>query len=104
MVFVIMNPAGDEINDPDTGEPLGEVNRPKVQVKVLTVRPQFAIARTFEKIGGSSGILGPDMSTLFYGKPATYRTLRSDDALWEPITEEESYVKIGDPVRQVVDE
>lgn len=104
MVFAVLDPAAEGITDPETGELLGSVYRPKVKVKAVDVHDRMSVARTYEHFGGSSGLMGPgSLTSLLYGSASEVQTLRSDDALWEPITEAESYVKNGDPVRQVED-
>lgn len=57
MVFEVLAPEGENITDPDSGELLGSVDRPKVAVRVVQVNERLAVARTFRSrrrnIGGS---------------------------------------------------
>lgn len=38
----------------------------------------------------------------FYGEPSRPVTLKTDEETWEALDESKSYVKTGDPVRQLV--
>ncbi len=109
MYFDIMDPKGDDICDPDTGEVLGSLDRPKVRVKVTQVHERLSVASTFQKekinVGGSGyalGSFGGLSQALLPPKYVTkYETLKTDEKTWEDLDEEESYVKSGDPVVQV---
>lgn len=109
MVFDVLDPKAENIADPITGEDLGSVYRPKVKVRVTAVEERLAIARTFRatrvNVGGL-GIAGAGVSRLFEAPKweARHETLKSDAAVWEDLDEEDSYVKIGDPVIEVVAE
>ena len=110
MQFDILDPALHDITDPDTGEVIGSVNRPKVRVRVGLVEQKFSIAQTFRtrrvNIGGSSelGILAGLVDlrpSKWVDKP---ETLKTSEKTWEDLGEKDSYVKIGDPVVQVPEE
>jgi hypothetical protein len=109
MKFDVLDPKGDDIKDPDTGEILGSVNRPKVRVEIIEVQNRLSVAQTYKKrtvnIGGSGGFIGSTISDML--KPPkyieTYETLKTTEQTWENISESESYVKTGDPVVQVAD-
>lgn len=105
MRFAVLNRRGLEVKDPDTGDVLGSVDRPKVLVEVVRVQPRLSIARTFrsrrKNVGGGSFALE------FFGTPAKWikvpETLQLEDKPYEEeLDEQQSYVKIGDPVVQVV--
>jgi hypothetical protein len=106
MVFEVLDPTGSEISDPDTKELLGSVLRPKVRVKVTIVQEKLAVASTFrirrKNVGGAGGM---DITRIL-GQPPRWievpETFKAEEALWENITEAQSYVKRGDPVREVV--
>jgi hypothetical protein len=105
MTFAVLNPKGVDIVDPDSKDKLGSVEIPKVMLKVARVQPRLSVARTFrttrKNVGGSVG-LGLD---LFRGPEwvEETETLRLEDKPYvEELSEEESYVKIGDPVVQVL--
>ena len=103
MAFDVMNPKGDLIQDPDTGSTLGSVVLPKVRVRISQVNDRVSVATTSYSIGVSQ--LGT-FAKLFLsaGRAATSSTLRRDNSNWEDLDEIESFVKIGDPVVQVVEE
>lgn len=112
MLFDVMDPKGEDIRDPDTGEVLGSVERPKVRVQVTQVQDRIAVASTFKKervnVGGSGGFfndLGDISRALMPPKYITrYETLKTTEKTWEDLDEKQSYVKIGDPVVQVTEE
>lgn len=106
MHFDVLNPKYENIKDPDTFELLGSIECPKVRVQITRVQERLSIASTYRKkkinVGGTSlmgsfseFLMPPDWRT-------KYETLKTDDQSWEDIEEEESYVKVGDPVVQVV--
>ena len=109
MKFDVLDPKGDDIKDPDTGEILGSVNRPKVRVEIIEVQEKLSVAQTYKKrtvnVGGAGGFIGHTISDML--KPPkyveTYETLKTTEKTWEDIDESESYVKTGDPVVQVSD-
>lgn len=109
MYFDVMDPNGEDIKDPDTGEVLGSLERPKVRVKVTLVQERLSIASTYKKekvnIGGPGHFISAASSlsqALMPPKYVTkYETLKTDEQTWEDLDEEESYVKTGDPVLQV---
>jgi len=112
MLFDVMDPKGEDIKDPDTGEVLGSLLRPKVRVKVTQVQEKLAVASTFKKkrinIGGNFS-LGPDIGAFSRSlMPPKYEekfeTLKTDEQTWEDLDEDESFVKTGDPVVQVIEE
>jgi hypothetical protein len=106
MRFEVLAPQAEDIRDPDTGELLGSVDRPKVEVRVVQVEPKLAVARTFrarrKNIGGIS--MNPVVSRLFEPPQyvTQYDTLKTSERTWEDLDEKESFVKTGDPVREVL--
>ena len=107
MRFAILNRHGVDITDPNTSEPLGSVDVPKVLVEAVRIQPRITVARTFRvtrrNVGGA-GSLGIGLSGLF--EPPKWvevrESLRSQEmpAIAE-LDESESYVKVGDPVVEV---
>jgi hypothetical protein len=103
MVFAVLNRQGVRILDPETEEELGSVEIPKVLVKAVRVEPLLAVARTFvehrQVIGGSgfSNMFAPRKE---YVEVETLRL--SEKPYHEELAEEQSYVKIGDPIVQVL--
>ncbi|PZO14331.1 MAG: hypothetical protein DCE87_11260 [Betaproteobacteria bacterium] len=111
MYFDVMDQKGENITDPDTEEVLGSIERPKVRVQVTQVLDRISIASTFKKksinIGGAGGSflndLGAVSRALMPPKYVEkYETLKTDEQTWEDLNEEQSYVKTGDPVVQVI--
>lgn len=104
MIFEILAPQAQNIRDPVTDEVLGSVERPKVVVKIVLVEPRLAVARTFKarkrNVGGSDyskawmRLLEPPRYV------TEYDTLKTSQKTWEDLSEEESFVKRGDPARQ----
>lgn len=109
MYFDVMDPKGTDIEDPDTGDILGSIERPKVRVKVSRVETRLSIVSTYKSrqvnIGGQ-GNLNSGFLSQFLEPPkwvTKYETLKTQEKTWEDLDEKESYVKIGDPVVQVID-
>ena len=106
MLFDVIDPKGEDIVNPDTGDIIGSLERPKVRVKVISVQNKLSVASTYKKervnVGGV-GIGTSAISQLFMQPEyvTQYETLKTEEKTWEDISEEESYVKSGDPVVQV---
>jgi len=106
MVFAVLDAKLEDIKDPETGEVLGSIERPKTHVKVVSLEPGLSIARTFRVIRGRPGSFGAGLSPLaamFAGTPDRVETLKTTEATWEDLDESESLVKTGDKVRLVPD-
>ncbi|GAC17398.1 hypothetical protein GARC_0416 [Paraglaciecola arctica BSs20135] len=111
MYFDVMDLNGEDITDPDTGEVLGSIERPKVRVKVTQVQEKLSIASTYKKekvnVGGFGhtwGDLGTVSKSLMPPKYIVkHETLKTDEKTWEDLDEDESYVKTGDPVLQTIE-
>ena len=106
MVFKILTPKGSEIEDPDTGEVIGSVELEKARVRVTSVQDRVSVASTFRthrvNVGGSGIVL----SRMFTPPKweARIETLIADENATEDLPEEESFVRTGDPVVQVLDD
>lgn len=104
MYFDILHKEGQEIEDPQTGEVLGNIERPKVRVKVTHVQDRLSLASTYRKTKVNVGGNYPDLSRAFSGAFAPprwvtkYETIKADEKTWENLDEQDSYVRIGDPV------
>lgn len=111
MVFSILSPYGSDITDPDTGETLGSVEMSKATVKVTDVQERLSVASTFRtkrvNIGGEIDIrpLSGVLERMF--EPPKWETrqetLRTDENTEIELSEEDSRVKTGDPVVQVIE-
>src|SRR5262249_52570621 len=49
MYFDVLDPKGEDIKDPDTGEVLGSVERPKVRVQIVQVQERLSVASTYKQ-------------------------------------------------------
>ena len=107
MLFDIMTPRGYDVTDPDTGEVLGSVERPKTRVKVIQVYDKLSVATTFRKKSVNVGGTAPLLLRRMFDPPrwvTRYETLETRESTWEDLDEEDSYVSTGDPVVQVFDD
>ena len=112
MYFDVLDPKGEDIKDPETGESLGSLERPKVRLKITKVQERLSIASTYRKsqvnVGGSGPDLGAgvDLSRLFIPPKIVtrYETLKTNEQTRQNLDEKDSYVKVGDPVVQVIPE
>lgn len=111
MRFKILYPGGIEIIDPDTDEPLGSVEWPKTEVKVVSVQPHMSVGRTFRTITvaakGQRGLASFAALSMLGGdyepEKEVVETLRSSDGFAaKEIDPAESVVQRGDPAVQVV--
>ena len=112
MVFDILASPGDEVEDPDTGDFLGLVEQAKARVKIKRAYEKFAVATTYRNrevnVGGSGLSLNP-LGKLFEPPKweKRYETLKAKggfEAASEDLDEKDSYVSVGDPVVQVIDD
>jgi hypothetical protein len=44
-----------EVTDPDSGEPLGTVERPAVRLEIIEVRPKMSVGQTYETVAQKEG-------------------------------------------------
>ena len=49
MRFEVMDAKGEDILDPDTGQLLGSVERPKVRVEISKVKKLLSVASTYKR-------------------------------------------------------
>lgn len=107
MYFDVLDPKGEDIKDPDSGEVLGSLERPKVRVKVAKVQDHLSVASTYKtfevNVGGRGGAMDFGFANLLLPPKYVTRTetLKTSEKTWEDLDETESYVKTGDPVVQV---
>ncbi len=105
MHFDVIDPRGEEIRDPDTNEVLGSIDRTKVRVRITKVKGKLSLASTQGQRVNVGGSLGDFGRLLMPPRWITqYETLRMKDKNWDDLDEKDSYVKIGDPVIQVIEE
>ena len=113
MYFDVMSLESGDIIDPDTKDVLGSIERPKVRVRVTEVQEKFSVASTYRServnVGGTFENkifdMGPFARALMPPKWITKpETLKTSKKILEALNEEDSYVQVGDPVRQVLKE
>jgi hypothetical protein len=107
MKFQVLDPKAENIKDPETGKTLGSIERPKVEVEVTRVAEHLSIAQTFHASSVNVGGAGLGVSSLMrqFEPPkydTVYETLKTNEATWEDLDESKSFVKIGDPVREII--
>jgi hypothetical protein len=106
MLFDVLDSKYEDIVDPDTGDVLGSLARPKVRIKIISVQPKLSVGSTYKKervnIGGV-GIGSAGLAQLLSPPEyvTQYETLKTTEKTWEDISEEDSFVKRGDPVVEV---
>jgi hypothetical protein len=112
MRFRVLAQSEKEVLDPDTRAPLGTVVQEKVRVRAIEVRERLAVARTYEVTSLASSTRqaaatrraegGRPTGETPEGEIRSVRTLRRDDSrAYSPLTPDDSYVEIGDPVEEV---
>ena len=104
MRFAILAPTPEEVLDPETSEVLDVVDRTKVLVQATEVREKITICSTYRTTMMSGGAFSAaySLNRLFDPPREIPETLRIEDSsLPAPLAPEESYVKIGDRVKQV---
>ena len=104
MLFDILAREAQDIMDPDTGMPIGSIERPKVRVQVTMVEDKVSLASTYRTTStnrkrGNSSLHA--WASLLSTAP---KTLRSSANTWEELDEKDSYVATGDPVVQVLND
>ena len=114
MKFDVIDPEGEDIKDPDTNKIIGSLNRPKVRIKIIQVQESLSVASTYKvkeiNMGGTGGNLFSGLSSMNAIvqdlRPPKWikvtETLKTTEKTWEDLGSEGSYVKIGDPVIQVL--
>ena len=117
MSFDIIDPKGLDIKDPDTKEILGSFKRPKIRVRVTQVQEKLSLATTYRSkqgavdqgpsrvsIPGYPPHLGPYARSLMSAnRVIEYETLQKTRETPGELDEEDSFVKTGDPVVQVIE-
>ena len=102
MEFVVWEPAM-PILDPETQEPLGDLQREKVRVRVFETEPKFALARTYEtyrETSSDNSILGSlGFQSRYVTKVKRINTRYAHDT--SEYQEGVANVSVGDTVTQV---
>ena len=110
MIFNILSPSGSDIRDPDTGELLGSIESSKATVKITDVRERLSVASTFRtrqvNVGEVEFAFESGSLERMFEPPrweTRYETLKTDEDVEIELSEEESRVRTGDPVVQVIE-
>lgn len=107
MLFMVYDATGKVVKDPVTGDELGNIKLPKIEVKVTHVDEKYSLAETYKfkevNVGGVNPLVGiPDLfSPPKYVKK--YETFKIDETTKQKLDKEKSIVKIGDAVEQILD-
>ena len=107
MIFKVLSNEPTEVRDPITNDLLGVIDREKVRVRATEVEEKFAICKTYRvRVIGSDALAGiAGISAIFAPRQEIPETLKAEskDTL-PPLPEEESFVKKGDRVVEVLEE
>jgi hypothetical protein len=113
MHFDVLDAQASDIKDPDTGESLGSIHKPKIRVKVTRVEDRVSLAATYRvtqtNLGGSglgSNLTsGSSWSKLFEAPHWVVKreSLRAKDHGVDTLDEADSLVKIGEVVVEVTE-
>ena len=107
MKFDVMDETGKNITDPDTNQIIGSIERAKVRVEIIDVQKNLSVASTYRTHnidrGGRVSSL-PQISQILLPNKWVQKmeTLKADETTWEDISENESHIKKGDKVIQVI--
>lgn len=107
MRFAVLAPEGIGIKDPVTGESLGDVERPKILVKVTQVQDRMSVATTYrtKTVGGGFDVLRAAGGSFFAPRETVHEQLKADkDSYVRPLSRDDSIVALGDKVVEVVGE
>lgn len=104
MKFKVLADKPTEILDPDTGDVLDYIDREKVRVQAMDVKPKASICKTYRIRSKGYSILSStgDMIRELNTPSTSPETLRiQDSSLPPPLDEADSYVKKGDRVLEL---
>ena len=107
MQFDVLYPASQDIVDPITKEHLGSLNLPKKRVIATRILDRLSVATTLSKRVNRGGAgIGLDVRLAdIYDSPrwvTEYESLAQSDDSFAPLDEKDSFVKVKDPVMQVL--
>ncbi|HEX2988967.1 MAG TPA: hypothetical protein VHS06_12470 [Chloroflexota bacterium] len=103
MRFAVLAATPVDVKDPDTGDVIDVVDRAKTHVEATEVRERITICGTYHRryVGGSIQQVLKEMEQFSGWQRQTFRI--GDGGLPKPIDPTESYVKIGDRVKLVIE-
>lgn len=106
MKFKVLADKPTEIYDPETNDMLGMIEREKVRLQASEVHEKFSVCRTYRK--ASDNVIRTGNGNLVSILPSLgemVETLYAEDSAFiPPLPEEESYIKKGDRVVQILDD
>lgn len=105
MIFAVLEESPLTIQDPSTGEVLGELDREKVRVKATEILPRMTVCKTYRQVGGSiDWRLFEQMGVNTRREPPIIETLKDDAKSYpEPLSPAQSFVSINDRVLLISD-
>ncbi len=102
MRFAVLAKEQVPIQDPDSGEVLDTVDVEKIRVQATEVRERVTICATYQQRVTPAGPFSIEIGRLFAPRQESPVTLRIDeDSYRESLDPEDSYIKIGDVVKQI---
>ena len=104
MRFAVLNRQGTHIKDPETGEDLGSLDIEKTVVKIVRVQDRVSVGRTFRTYKKGGGMLGLSVGMFAPASTEVENLKLASAPLKEELDETASYVKIGDPMVQIIGE
>ncbi len=105
MKFKILADAPLEVRDPETHDVIGEIDREKVVVMASEIEERFTVCKTYKKWSTGGAGFAAIANIMMAVPQQKHETLKIEDSsLPLPLSEEESYVKVGDRAVQLVDE
>jgi hypothetical protein len=105
LVFKVLDGDPFKVEDPETGEVLGEIRRVKVLVRVKEVSDLFCVARTYRTRRVNTGGTNTSLSLSKMFQPPKYELLvetleRNPDQ--REVDETRALVNVGDPVESLL--
>ena len=102
MRFAVLAEIPEDIIDPESGEVLESLEREKIRVEAVDVRNAITICQTYQYrwIGDIDlARIFSNASSISFRRKVTETLRASDHAFLEPLSEDESLVKVGDPIK-----
>jgi len=105
MKFKILSDSSIIVKDPITDEEIGEIDREKIRVKCIEVQEKLSVCTTYRVITQRNVFSGSAiMKDLFEDKEYVETLRYNPNDKPEPLSMEESYVKVRDRCIQIKDD
>lgn len=102
MKFAVLAEEAITIEDPETKEVIGTIDREKVRVMATEVHGRMSVCKTYDYQLRGGGLAAFSAAEMFLPQTKVYETFRAPkQALPAPLSQEDSIVKIRDRVREV---